>query len=486
MNGWYEQSQSPAHRKRNNLKMVDLSNYYQREPVKNESSASERYPKNHVKFSTLLKPLQWIDSAYGLFGSRAFITMDAMLKEFDSATPLDACLGTEEELKQVRKFLISFFKGMDNNPFLSSIGRFLFRKIGLDMLKNRKKVLQYYHSNKEFIEANGKFNASVIITGSARSGTTLLQRLLSEDPNTRSLYTFEMEKPIPPMGPESNPLQDSRIQKSSVGINTFLKLAPGFVEKFAESHLWSPTEMEESLIYIFAHNGLIVMNSPSAGRVHIDDLLEVEDKRPIFRYESLFFSMLDAYRPAKSHWTLKAPDYALYFPLIFEEYQDVKVVVTHRNPLITLPSLCRLWESWCIAFDRDGSFDKHQFAQLIRLIQEKYINVPLNYRRKHPENEDRIFDCMYDEFFSDPIAMVQKIYQKFDLEYTEEFENRMIVYLENNKQGKYGRHKYSLQEYGFDAESLYEEFKDYMDHYSFGIPDKIERPVSIDFLKGRG
>ena len=45
----------------------------------------------------------------------------------------------------------------------------------------------------------------------------------------------------------------------------------------------------------------------------------------------------------------------------------------------------------------------------------------------------------------------------------------MIVYLENNKQGKYGRHKYSLEEYGFNAESLYEEYKDYMDLYGLHI-----------------
>lgn len=464
--------------------MVDLSNYYQREPVINESTPSERYPRNHVKFSPLLKPLQWIDGVYSLFGSGTFMTMDAMLKEFDSAAPLDECLGSKEELNQVRDLVISFCKGTDNNPFLSSIGRFVLKKAALDMLKNRKKVLEYYHSNQEFIESNGKLTSPVIITGSSRSGTTLLQRLMSEDPNTRSPYTFELEVSIPPLTLDTNPQKDPRIQKSSGAINTLSKLAPGFMEKFAESHLWSATEMEESIVYALAHNGLSEMNCPTAGRAHINDLLNIEDKRSILRYENIFFTMLDAYCPPKSHWTLKGPDYALYFPLIFEEYQDVKVVVTHRNPLITLPSLCRLWESWCIAFDKDGSFDKHQFAQLIRLIQEKYIMVPLNYRKTHPENEERIFDCMYEEFFSDPIAMVKKVYQKFDLEYTQDFEKRMLVYLENNKQGKYGRHKYSLEEYGFDAESLYEEFREYMDHYGFGIPDKKERPVAFDFLKG--
>ncbi len=75
--------------------MTDLSNYYQRDPRENGRTPSERFPENHVNFSSLLKPLQWIDSIYGLFGSRAFMTKDAMLKEFDSAAPLDKYLGTE-------------------------------------------------------------------------------------------------------------------------------------------------------------------------------------------------------------------------------------------------------------------------------------------------------------------------------------------------------------------------------------------------------
>jgi len=463
--------------------MIDLSNYYQREPVKSESTTSERYPGNHVKFSPLLNPLEWIDYFYGIFGSRAFLTTKKLLKEFDSVAPLDAYLGTEEELKQLRTLVLSCCEGLDNNPFLSSIGRFLFKKMALDMLKKRKKVLTYYHSNKDFIEANGKFRGPVIITGSGRSGTTLLQRLMSEDPNTRSPYTFELETPVPPMDLNTNPLQDSRIQKSGAAINTLTKLAPGFVEKLAESHFWSATEMEESLVYTSAHNGFFMMYAPAAGRPYMNNFLRMEGKRPLFRYERLFYTMLDAYRPAKSHWTLKGPDYARLFPLLFEEIQDVKIVLTHRNPLITLPSLCRLWESWCIAFDREGSFDKYQFARLIQMITEKCIMVPLHYRQKHPGNEDRIFDCMYDEFFSDPIAMVKSIYQKLELEYTMEFEDRMIIYLKNNKQGKYGRHKYSLEEYGFDAGSLYEEFREYMDQYGFGIPDIIERPASFDFLK---
>jgi hypothetical protein len=234
------------------------------------------------------------------------------------------------------------------------------------------------------------------------------------------------------------------------------------------------------------HNGIFALNIATAGRAYVDHFFRIGDKRPVFRYEHLFLTMLDAYRPAKSHWTLKCPDYAHYFPTILEEYPDARIVVTHRNPLVVLPSYCRLAESWCIAFDEDGSFDKYRFGQFQNILIEKCLMVPLNYRKEHPEKEKQIFDCMYEELFSNPIAIVKRIYHKFGLEYTEAFEERMRIYLENNKQGKYGRHKYSLEEYGFKKESIYQEYKDYMEHYGFGIPDKIERPVSFDFSLGSG
>ena len=185
--------------------------------------------------------------------------------------------------------------------------------------------------------------------------------------------------------------------------------------------------------------------------------------------------MLDAYRPVKSHWTLKTPVYALFFPTIFEEYPDARVVVTHRNPLVALPSNCRLMESWCIAFDKDGTFDKHQFAKLVKIFIGNFVMVPFHFRKKYSERDAQIFDCIYAELFSDPIATVKTVYKKFGLEYTEEFEQRMKFYLDNNKQGKYGRHKYSLEEYGLKAESIYQEYRNYMEHYGFGISDIKER-----------
>jgi hypothetical protein len=461
---------------------IDLSNYYECDPQIGLKDSSGRYSTNHVKYSALLKPLAWFDAVQSMIGSGAFKIKDAMLKEFDSAAPLDQYLGTDEDLKENRDLIISFCDGVDNNPYLSSIGRFLTKKMIVDWLKNRKKVLKYYDDNKDFIEAKGNFKAPVIITGAPRTGTTLLQRIMSEDPNSRSPYTYEMEAALPPMTADADPMADPRIKSSGAAMSAITKLAPGFLEKFAESHLWSATEMEESFIYMMIHNGLHLMHQPLAGFDYTDKIFNnMEGKRCTFKYERIFFNMLDAYRPAKSHWTLKSPSYSIYYPLLMEEYSDAKVVLTHRNPMMAQPSLCRLMESWCIAFDKNGSFDKKRFGQTQAAYEKQCLMGPMEHRKEHPEQEDRVFDCVYEELFKDPIAMVRKIYEKFDMEYTQEFEDRMRTYLQNNKQGKYGRHVYSLEEYGFEAQKIYNEYKPYMERYNYGIPEKFERKTSFDF-----
>jgi hypothetical protein len=82
---------------------------------------------------------------------------------------------------------------------------------------------------------------------------------------------------------------------------------------------------------------------------------------------------------------------------------------------------------------------------------------------------------MYDELFSDPIAMVKRIYQWFDMEVSARFEQRMRSYLDNNRQGKYGRHRYSLAEYAIDPQQFLEEHSEYMNHYGFTSAGVDER-----------
>jgi len=462
-----------------NKPMNNERNYYECQPDRANTNETERFPANHVRYSWLLRPLNWIESSMKPGNFRPFLLKNVMLAEFDRAAPLDSVLGSAQELAQTRRLVELAGAGFDQNPFLSPAGRLLLKLFTMGLMRNRRRVLEHYHQHRDYVERRGKIIAPLIITGLPRSGTTLLQRLISEDPQTRSPYTFELEAPLPPMANQADPLNDPRIRTSASSLKMLKRLAPGFVEKLNQSHYWSATEMEESLIYMLAHSGIPMMNAATAGHSFIDQFLTIDDKRTVFRYERLFFSILEAYRPCVSHWTFKAPNYAPCFPLIFDTYPDARVVLTHRNPLVTLPSYCRLMESWCLPFDQDGAFDKHSFGQISKRFIDLSLKAPLAYRKENQDKESQIFDCMYSELFADPIGTVKNVYKKFNLSYTNEFEQRMIAYLQKNRQGKYGRHQYSLAEYGFQSELVYDSYREYMEFYGFQIPVETQRPSSL-------
>jgi Sulfotransferase family len=448
---------------------MSVHDFYHVPPETTRHDTSGRHPRNHVRYSPLLRPITWIDHVSRNLGGKPLPRIGtSLLDEFDKPGPLHSRWGTDDELAVLRNNVRLFSEKIDGNDGISPIGRFLIKTIMVGHLRNRAQTIQFYEAHRAFIEAHGKYDNPVIVTGFPRTGTTLLQRLMSEDPNTRAPYTYEFEKTTPPLMAGADPGKDPRIEKSAATMATLRKLAPGFIEKFGESHLWSAVEKEESLIYAQLHCGLNILNGVAAGRECLRSIFQPAVADALMKYERNFFTMLDAFAPAKTHWTNKSPVYAPYFGKIFDHFPNARVIVTHRHPGKNMASCCRLFESWLLPFDVDGSFDKVRMSDIMTDVLRLLYHVPLEYRRANPERESQIEDCLYHELFADPIGTVKRIYQKFDMEYTQVFEDRMKVYLDNNKQGKYGRHRYSNEEYGIDLDKLYEDNRRYFEQYGYG------------------
>ena len=442
--------------------------YFQQTPFKKRQSAPDYIAYNYVRFPWFVKALLIFEKAIKAFEFTPFLLKNSMRRAFDATGPLDQRWGSDKELGRVRAVIEAFSDGLDNNPNISIVGRLMYHRTSRSILQSRQKVIAHYESNRKFIEANGRINKPIIITGAYRTGTTLLQRLMGEDPQARSPFMYELESPTPPLQTGNDPLADPRIAQSNSFLNAANLFTPGFLPAMAKSHLMSATEKEESFIASLLHHGLDVTQAANAGKAFITLLNDPSFTPAIFRYERLFYTMLDAYCPAPSHWIFKAPSYAPYFSGIFDEYTDARVVLMHRTPLEALPSACRLFETVCLPGSVDGSFNKHRFGEFIENAWSGCLSAPLEFRRNHPERESQIFDCRYDDLVSDPIAMVKNIYAYFGINCCAEFEKKMLKYLHENGQGKHGRHEYSLEEYGYTENDLYRRNKKYMDNFEFG------------------
>ena len=77
----------------------------------------------------------------------------------------------------------------------------------------------------------------------------------------------------------------------------------------------------------------------------------------------------------------------------------------------------------------------------------------------------KVHDVYYDRLVEDPIGTVRGIYDKFELEWTKEFEARLQVYVNSNPQGKHGKHVYSGLDFGLKDEETAERFESYISRF---------------------
>jgi len=82
-----------------------------------------------------------------------------------------------------------------------------------------------------------------------------------------------------------------------------------------------------------------------------------------------------------------------------------------------------------------------------------------------------LFDVHYLELLRDPMSMVRRIYEFFDMELTEAAQTAMERFVRANPKGKGGVHRYSLEEYGLNPETERRRFQFYQDF--FGIEAEV-------------
>jgi len=146
-------------------------------------------------------------------------------------------------------------------------------------------------------------------------------------------------------------------------------------------------------------------------------------------------------------------------------YPDAQVVQTHRDPLRVIPSVASLeFAMRQVASDEVDpiGLGRQQLRNWSRLLEQG-----MQARARHPEREAQILDLHLHEIAADPLACIRRIYEHFGLELRADAEARMQRYLIEHPNGEFGRHRYSLEDFGLDADRVDAAFKGYRER--FGI-----------------
>lgn len=325
-------------------------------------------------------------------------------------------------------------KSLNEQAELNLFGRLHLRDELLRALKVRLQIEATYAKHPEI--ADEVVDSPVIITGLARSGTSILFEILAQDARFKPLLSWEILIPCPP--PEAASYDsDPRIERAEALIDRFNRVAPSF-KTMHELGARIPNECAGTFIYSF-------MSENHLSRVDIPDygawMAKHADWSVVYRYYHRLLKLLQWKNP-RQHWLLKAPPHLWHLEHLFATFPDARVVQTHRDPMRCNASGASLVGTlrWMWS---DKPFNPASFEKMLR---PEATAAGLEHVISQLEAGDiprgRMFDSLYADLMERPLETIRNLYQRMGLAFNHETEQRIQHFLEQKPQGKFGAHQY--------------------------------------------
>lgn len=313
--------------------------------------------------------------------------------------------------------------------------------------------------------AEQQIERPLIITGFARSGTSMLQALLAEDPNSRSPRHWESHFPSPP--PALAPANDDRLERATRIDEANRRQQP----RTLQAHPYSDAG-GLALAECEGFFALDLRNTSPQRFFRIPALRIVgRDGEPVApRSQSTdYIANYGWHREILQHlqwggppvrWALKGTQHQYHLAELKATYPDAMIVWTHRDLLSVLPSLFEL-----LSRINEGIVGKVNRPALGATVLAG-IHAELMGALESPlVDDDSVLHLHYRETMADPVAAVRGIYEHFDLPFGDEFERRIRAWPEANPAGRYGKFEYSLDDFELEADELSRMFAPYYERF---------------------
>jgi hypothetical protein len=149
-------------------------------------------------------------------------------------------------------------------------------------------------------------------------------------------------------------------------------------------------------------------------------------------------------------------------------YPDARIIRTHRDPLKTIPSSLSLLGT--LKWMRCEQVDMAGLSRMIPRGLARAHDLEAHGRDGGALPEERFVDVQYADLHTDPIRAVASIYDRLGWTLTDRTRQAMTDHLARRPAAARGVHRYSLGEFGLDAERERARFRSYRER--FRVPDE--------------
>lgn len=386
------------------------------------------------------------------YGDRLSVTLteQAVLDAAAQATGLND-FGSDD----FRQRLAILTRQWDSDTGLSGIGRLsLFNKL-VQHASSRLLIHDLLQRHPEIHEV--EIREPIIVAGLPRSGTTHLLNLMAADQRFRSLPLWESYEPVPRQGElASADAEDPRWQRCEETWQGMQMSSP----LLAAMHPMNPDHIHEELELMgpdFASYNYEWLSPSPSWRDHYYAC----DQTPHYQYMKTVLKILQWQR-GPQRWVLKCPQHMEQLPVLIKTFPDATIAVTHRDPVAVIQSAITM-----LGYGQRMNRKQVDLAGLLEYWTdriERLLRCCVRDRDCLPPG--RSIDVPFHEFMADDLAMVEKIYQRADLDFNAVAAEQLSQYLLAHPRGKDGRVIYDLKgDFGVSAEQLRERFAFYFERF---------------------
>jgi hypothetical protein len=361
----------------------------------------------------------------------------------------------------LRRLLAALEREADLNP----AGRIGQQERIVGLLANRLRSEECVRRHPEILAE--RISAPVVIVGLARTGTTMLHRMLASDPHLHALLWWESRQPAPPLDlPAGAP--DPRIADAEREVEGMLGASPELIA----AHPMDAHAPDEEIMLV--EHSFLSTNPEAFCRIpSFAAWREGQDLTPGYDYLLRLLRLLQWQKRKRSaqraegersssglRWILKTPFHLGHMDCLFRAFPDARIVWPHRDPGQCIPSLASLIHALrVLGSDR---VDPVEIGREWSGKMQRAIERCMDVREQHP---DRFLDLRYQDLVADPLAQAARIYAFAGLSFDDEVAAGMRRWAVENARDKRPVHRYTQERFGLDEAGLRRDFARYRDRF---------------------
>jgi sulfotransferase family protein len=378
-----------------------------------------------------------------------------------SAAPIIAqaedLVGISDSDRAVRVNLERLLDSLNRNGNLSADGAALTQRHLTNDTVNRLEGLKWLRDYPEI--ADEPIAAPVFLMGLPRSGTTYFQYLFDRDPRFRLIRTWESLTPSPPPGFD----HASALRRRAEWAERRRREHPTF-EGFDALHLIDEGGSDECHAFLEQSFGAAGLQNLFRVPDYFDYIMDELDLVETYRIHKRQLQLLQWRSPPRP-WALKYPNHVIAMNEILEVYPDARFVMTHRDPIQTLASISKM--TFNLRGVRTGNaVDPTQVGSEMMHFVQRHIDRIMEFDRS--KQGGRVVHVDYYALVDDPVTALRRIFDGLGIDSPDEVVEAVRHWWRANPKNARGRNEYTLEQWGLKADTVAEQFGEYMRR--FDIP----------------